>query len=161
MLAWRYAAALIPEVSSTTITAITTFVGSVLTLLLTKKWDRSREIQQEHRKQKTPLYGEFIEFLFRLFMTAKLGSTLTEEETTAFMVKFTQGLTIWASNDVIRRYGVFRQMSGANADPVTIAGAVEDILFSIRLDLGHPPGLRRGDILRLFINDLDKLLPDS
>ena len=92
-LAWRYFATFVPQASSTVITAAVTFFGSAVTLVLTKRWDRSREIQQEHRKQKTPLYEEFITFLFRLLMSSKTGSSLTDGEMTTFMVKFTQGLT--------------------------------------------------------------------
>ena len=160
-LAWRYFATLVPQASATVITAAVTFFGSAVTLVLTKRWDRSREIQQEHRKQKTPLYEEFITFLFKLFMSSKTGLSLTQDEMTAFMVKFTQGLTIWGSNDVIQKYGEFRQMSTASPNVGKTAAAIEDILFSIRLDLGHPSGLRRGDLLRLFINDLDKVIPGS
>jgi len=158
-LAWRYAAVLVPQVSATVVTAVVTLIGSALTLVFTKKWDRHREIQQEHRKQKTPLYEEFIAFLFKLFMASKDGSSLTEDEMKAFMVKFTRGLTIWGSNDVILKYGEFRQISTANPDATRMAAVIEDILFSIRSDLGHPSGLKRGDLLRLFINDLDKIIP--
>jgi len=94
-------------------------------------------------------------------MSSKTGSSLTDGEMTTFMVKFTQGLTIWGSNDVIQKYGEFRQMSTASPNAARMAAAVEDILFSIRLDLGHPSGLRRGDLLRLFINDLDKIIRGS
>jgi hypothetical protein len=161
VLAWRYAVAIFPQAGSTTITAIATFIGSALTLVITKRWERRREIQQELRRQKTPLYEEFISFLFRLLMSSKAGQSLTEEEMTSFMVKFTQGLTIWGSNEVIQKYGQFRQMSTDNPDAAKLTAAVEDILFSIRSDLGHPGGLRRGDLLRLFINDLDKLIPGA
>jgi hypothetical protein len=44
-------------------------------------------------------------------------------------------------------------------DP-TVLFAFEQMLFEIRRDLGHENnGLGAGDLLRLFINDVDDYLP--
>jgi hypothetical protein len=39
---------------------------------------------------------------------------------------------------------------------------VEDVLLEMRKDLGHPNrGFNKGDILRLFVNDIDKYLNNN
>ena len=44
-------------------------------------------------------------------------------------------------------------------DSTQMMFAFEDLLFAIRKDLGHSnAGLGRGDLLRGFVNDIDKYL---
>ena len=78
------------------------------------------------------------------------------------MVNITQELTIWGSDDMLRAYHTFRvatlSQAAGKATPLQTIFAVEDLLMAIRKDVGHKnKDLKRGSILRLFINDLPPL----
>lgn len=48
----------------------------------------------------------------------------------------------------------------ANGDTAGMLATVEDFLFAIRKDLGHKhTKITRGEILRLYINDVDTYFP--
>ena len=47
----------------------------------------------------------------------------------------------------------------AKADPEEILFLTEKLLFAIRRDLGHKnKNLKKGDILSIFVNDIEKYL---
>jgi hypothetical protein len=74
------------------------------------------------------------------------------------LVRFTQGLIVWGSNDVIRKFGTFRNVSTKDPDAAALAKSLEDVLLSIRSDLGHSSsGLKRNDLLRLLITDIESI----
>ena len=78
------------------------------------------------------------------------------------MVNITQDLVIWGSDDMLRQFRAFREatlkQAAGKAQPLETLLAVEDLLMAIRKDAGHKnKGLKRGSILRLFINDLPRL----
>jgi hypothetical protein len=155
---WPWFAANTP-LNQTLLTAGVAFASSTLSIAITKNWDRQKEIQQEHRKQKTPMYEKFVAFLFKLFMAGKNETSLPQAEILESMVEFTRGMTIWASNDVVQKYGAFRTIAATDGgNMMKMAQALEDILVAVRMDLGHPSGLKRGELLRTFINDADVLL---
>lgn len=93
------------------------------------------------------------------FAAKKGKEPLDEKELVERMVNITQELIIWGSDDMLRAYHTFRvaplkQAAGAATTLETIY-AVEDLLMAIRRDAGHKnKNLKRGSILRLFINDL-------
>jgi hypothetical protein len=67
---------------------------------------------------------------------------------------------IWGSDDVLRAW---LNVRGANfdresgADPMAGMRLLEEFIFAVRKDLGlERKNLKEGDLLRLFINDLDK-----
>jgi hypothetical protein len=50
-------------------------------------------------------------------------------------------------------------MTGTTPDPVSLMFGFEDVLLTIRQDVGHTnKGLTRGDLLALWVNDVDKAL---
>ncbi|MDU2353332.1 MAG: hypothetical protein E7D92_01810, partial [Anaerococcus sp.] len=69
----------------------------------------------------------------------------------------------WGSDEVVRKWIEIRT-SSLNSDSNSINNlfVLEDIIFLIRKDLGQKnKGLKRGDILSFFINDIDNYLPNS
>jgi hypothetical protein len=71
---------------------------------------------------------------------------------------------MWGSDEVLKQFYLFRNMAlnlPSNSSQ-EIGGELiiqfEQLLFSIRRDLGHKNNkLKKGTILGLFINDLEKL----
>lgn len=155
---WQAFRAVAPHVNTTFVTALSTAIGSAVTLVLTKKWDRMWEIEQQHRTAKIPVYEQFMHFLFRVFLGSKGGGPkVTEEEMMTFIVGFTQKLIVWGSDDVLREYGRFRQTMTGDNQGIGIMYNLERLLYAIRSDIGHKnKGLEQGGLLKLFINDLPK-----
>jgi hypothetical protein len=60
-----------------------------------------------------------------------------------------------SGNEVLNLFGQFR--TGAAKNPFDMMFIFEGILFTIRKDLGHKNnGLKKGAMLRLFVNDIDQ-----
>lgn len=153
---WRAFHTFAPQVNSTVIAAVSTAIGSALTLVFTKRWDRRWEIEQQHRAAKIPVYEQFMQFLFRVFLGSKEGGTpVPEAEMMEFIVGFTQKLIVWGSDDVLRKYGVFRQTLTGENQGLKLMYNLEKLLYAIRSDIGHSnKDLKQGSLLKLFINDL-------
>lgn len=84
---------------------------------------------------------------------------LSQEVMVKRTVTITQELVIWGSDDMLRAYDTFmaatRKQADGKAYPLQTLYAVEDLLMAVRKDAGHKnKDLKRGSILRLFINDL-------
>ena len=61
----------------------------------------------------------------------------------------------YGSNGVIKKWGKLRVSLAENADANSLF-ELEDLMKEIRKDLGHSNrGLAKGDVLRLFVNDID------
>lgn len=150
------------EVAAALIAASATIVVSVLSVVVAKFYEKKRVIELEHRNKKIPIYEEFVEFLFKLLMNEKLeGKPLTEKEMLEFMRGFTQKLLVWGSDDVVLQWSKYRMMFVNNDKPDTMKTMLqmEQLLYAIRKDTGHKNKQhKKGDILKLFINDIDKYL---
>jgi hypothetical protein len=162
-LLWLGFRDLSPQVAAAAIAGSVTAIVSVASLILSRQWERRREIEQEHRRQKIPVYEEFIKFIFRVVMSGKPNSpAMSESDMISAIMSFSQSLIVWGADDVIRDYAQFRRMSasaGQPGAPVPMLLAVERLLLSIRKDIGHSnKGLKAGDLLSLFINDIEQVL---
>jgi hypothetical protein len=150
------------EVAAALIAASATIVVSVLSLVVAKYYEKKRAIELEHRSKKIPIYEEFVEFLFKLLMNEKLeGNPMTEQEMLRFMSGFTQKLLIWGSDDVVLQWSKYRNMfvNEDNPDTMKTMLQMEQLLIAIRKDTGlKNKEHKRGDILKLFINDVDRYL---
>lgn len=157
-----------PEIATAIIAGSATILVSVLTLVLSKQWERRLEIEQEHRKQKLPIYEEFMAFWFKVLLSHKPGmNPVSEEEMVEFFSTFTQKLIVWGSDEVLKEYSTFRrqsyvlaeQPSSAHLEPLLI---FEQPLYAIRSDVGHKNrDLKLGDLLALFITDVDRVLEQA
>jgi membrane protein implicated in regulation of membrane protease activity len=158
---WWVLATLSSETAAGIIAAAATVLVSVLTLVLSKRYEHQREIEQEHRKQKTPIYEDFIAQLFKVMMGGKYGNAkVTEDELMIFFSEFAQKMLIWGSDKVVQQYVIYR--SGGTDDGLQHMIRLENLIYAIRADLGHKnAGLKQGDMFRLFINDFDEYFKAS
>jgi len=156
--AWKALTRLSPQVSTAVIAGVVTVLVSVFSVLWSKRVDKQREIEQEQRKQKIPVYEEFIAFLFRILLADKLGDQpVTEKEMMKFVSGFAQKILVWGSDDVLAAYAVFRRLGDTSSVQTVLA--IEKLLFAIRADVGHRnKNLRTGDLLSIFVNDLEVFL---
>lgn len=134
-------------------------VVALISFFASKSLETKRAIEQAMRPKKLELYTEFNEFFMKIFANEKIAKKPSEKEMTRFFAQKTPELMTFASNSVIEKWGKLRiGLDGAATNEEKMF-LVEDLFSEIRADLGHGKrGFHKGDILRLFINDIDSYL---
>lgn len=155
---WHLFAGLQKEVAASIVAAAAMVFVSVLSVTLTKYFERKRLIEQELREKKIPMYEQFVEFIFNLMMAEKMtGKPMPEKEMLNFFNSFTQKLMVWGSDEAVKQWSSYRLLLIKADAPLTSMFELEKLLFAIRRDTGHKnKNILRGDLLGLFINDIDK-----
>jgi len=147
-----------PALQATVATGTFAIVGALLAFFSNKYLNDKRSTEESIRPKKLQLYEEFITFIMRIFSKEEMGKKPTEDEMMNFFVEKTPDLIKYASNDVIKKWGKLR-ISLASANGTKSLFLMEDFFKEVRKDLGHPKfRSSRGDILRLFINDIDEYI---
>lgn len=154
-----------PRILAAIVAGVFTVIVSVISVLMGKYKETKHQIEEQHRLKKIPIYEEFLEFWFKVLLGSKIGKQVSEKDMLEFFTLFTQKLILWGSDEVILEYGDFRTyfMNLANDESTTSKEKLEsmykfeEMILAIRGDVGHKnTAFQRGDILKLFINDLNK-----
>ena len=75
---------------------------------------------------------------------------------------FSQALTLWGSSRVIKKWIKFREIIQENPAKTENLFILEEIVFEIRKDMGQKrKGLKQGDLLSFFVNDIKNHLPKN
>lgn len=147
------------DIATAILAASTTIIISVVSILLGKYLERRSTIEKELREKKIPSYEKLTRFFFELlYKKEKLGQELPEDQLINEFSEITQGLMIWGSDSVIKKWSEFRQVSSnpnqLNESYKTLF-LLESLLLEIRKDIGYKGyNLQEGDILGLFVNDI-------
>ena len=147
------------DVATAFVVASVAVVGSVSSLALSKAYETRAAIHRDSREKKTPVYEEIVHTLLYDVMFAKIlgKETPGQQDLMEFFARTTEKLTIWGSDDVLRSYGEWKTKAGLADDPMKSILMFEELLLSIRKDLGHRnKGIGRLAILRLFVTDIDE-----
>lgn len=157
---WELFKSIDPTLAAGIIATSATVFVSVFTVMISKKQEHKVEIQAQLRQKKVPIYERIIEFIFLITFADKLGKNFpTQEDMIKFFADTTRDLIIWGSKDMVKAFGDFRDQlvaSQNSPEPTQVMGAVEDLLLAVRKDLGHSiAGVKRGDLLRLYVNDVE------
>lgn len=124
-----------------------------------KKLEEKRSVEQSMRPKKIELYDSFITFLMRVFVNNPNSDKPKDEEITKFFAEKTPELIIYGSNKVIKKWGKLRISIDENHENAKKLFVFEDFIHETRIDLGHGgASYSKGDILRLFVNDIDNYL---
>ena len=161
--AMRILTSLDSDIAVAIIAAAATVFVSVLSIVLGKAYESRTLIQKEHREKKIPVYEDLIKFMFRILMGVKTGDQPTEKEIIDFMSHFTQRIMVWGSDDVLAAWVKWRRAAIDEQDlkknPIKLMLLYEDLILTIRRDLGHKnKNIGEGDVLALFVNDIDQHL---
>lgn len=132
--------------------------GGLLILLgLHQRRITAAQLQRDLRDRRAGVYREVVKFYLEIMLWEKLGKEpKTEEEVIRFHAKVTPQLLMWGSDAVIKRYAQLRSQTieGEN-NSVDLIFEFEKLFLAMRQDLGHAnQGLRKGDVLSLFVNDI-------
>ncbi len=132
----------------------------MLTLIITKHIERKSEIIRDIRNKKIPVYEELIGLWFTIIAATKSGE-IKEDPNPEWVKSFmevTQKVIIWSSDEVLKTFSKMRKNLISN-EPQSAIFLLEDLMLNIRKDLGHNNrNITRGDVLSLFINDVDENL---
>lgn len=120
---------------------------------------RKGEYLREHRVQ---AYEKLIEIVYKMLMKSKKKEQYGADEMLSDMNDFNQSLTLWGSSKAIRLWDEWRLATVGKQPPASeLLFAMEKVLIQLRRDMGQGRGLKKGDLLKLFINDVDALLDNS
>jgi hypothetical protein len=148
------------DIAVAIIAAAATIFVSVLSIVLGKVYEAKSLVQKEHRERKVPVYEDLMQFMFKVLMSSKTGESVSEKEMMDFMFNFNQRMMVWGSDEVLAAWVAWRRQAVNGSEPLGLMFRYEKLVFAIRQDLGHQnKKLGTGDILSLFINDIDQHLP--
>jgi hypothetical protein len=137
---------------------------AAITYLFNRKIDQRRVLEEPTRKEKIALYLEIIEFLLNIMSPEESGRRPDQVKVMEFMSETTPRLITYGTNPVVRLWGkfirTFRPTDGSGV--MDMVDDMEALLKAMRKDVGHTKvGSFRGDLARLFINDIDEVLAES
>ena len=140
------------------VSIVTVIGGSVANSYLAYR-QRNSEYLREHRAQ---AYEKLIEIVYKMLMKSKKNEQYGADEILSDMNEFNQSLTLWGSSKAIRLWDEWRLATvGRQPSASELLFAMEKVLIQLRRDMGQGRGLKKGDLLKLFINDVDTLLGSS
>lgn len=138
------------------VAAVVTGLAALFGLGVQKYLEQQREDARERRARMAPIY----EKLVRTFYKSAGGAGPVETELREFFDELAQGLLVWGSEPVINAWNEWRaSVAGEEPDEIEGLFSFERLLYAIREDLGNESKvLGRGDLLRVFVNDIDDYL---
>lgn len=125
--------------------------SSIVSKILEFKQKRREYLYQ---KREDP-YENFISVVYKVQELAKAGKEYSNEDMLSDMMSFSQKLTLWGSNRVIKKWLKFKSTSTNTENSTDLLFVLEDILFAMRKDMGLKK-LGKGKLLSFFVNDIDK-----
>jgi hypothetical protein len=148
-------------VAAALIAASATVIVSVVSVVFGNLYVYRLRVRRETRSKKIPVYEALLEFMFRFLGASEKKPAPTEDEGREFMVKFNREFMVWGDDRVVAAWVKWRKHAGTpNADPKETMFLIEDLIRTIRRDVSHRNrGLIEGDLLAIFINDIDTVLP--
>lgn len=155
------------SMDSVVIVAIITGGISIVTVLISSvisKFIEYRQITKRYlyEKREKP-YSEFISMVYKLQMSNRNGNEeYTQSEMINDIANFSQALTLWGSSRVIKKWIKFRELSQDKTVAMQNLFLLEEIVLEIRKDMGQKKkGLKQGDLLSFFVNDIKNYLPKN
>jgi len=132
----------------------------IITFFTTRALQRRRSLEDALREHKTALYDELIKGLLKMLNLGGVSAKMTDAEMKELFASVTPPLITYGSRGVILAWNGFRQAAKDHGDDnKVILFAFEDLLKSMRKDLGHSVlSVQKGELLRIFVNDVDTIL---
>lgn len=134
--------------------SIISFVGGNLVSAIMKRKEYLRE------RRESP-YMKLISLVYEVQASERESEKVSQEHLNELVDQFNRELTLWGSSKAIRLWGYWRTLTAAgHSEPLDLLLGMEKVLVQLRKDMGIRGRLYKGDILRLTINDLDKVLKE-
>ncbi len=143
------------EVAAAIIAASGTLIVAVLSIVLTNRSNKLRELAEAQRPEKMKVYASYMEFIFELLKSTKkkdpadLATSLPEDFQERWL-DFKRGLIGWASPDVIKELIAMEDVGTEN--PQKALTQFDRVLREMRRDLGvSNRGLAPGQLIQVFL----------
>jgi hypothetical protein len=143
------------------VAAVITGVLAILGLGVQRFLEQQREDERIRRERMAPIYEELVGQLHQI-AEGSVGPTEVE----SFFKELARSLQLWGAPPVIEAFNAWRAKAmehdtkGESGFDMLLA--YEDLLLVTRADLGvSNEKLKKGDLLRIFINDLDEHLQEG
>ncbi|USR79025.1 hypothetical protein [Arcanobacterium pinnipediorum] len=143
--------AIIVALITGTISTITYVVGNIVNNVMEKN-------SYLREKRKEPYY-RLISMFYDVQAAHKEERDMTQKELVEILNTFSKELTLWGSSKAINLWGKWRvQVGEGEASPEQTLFGMEEVMIQLRRDMGMRRGVKRGDLLRLFINNIDEFI---
>lgn len=148
-----------PDLAKSLVSAGTPIVIALVSVMFAKLWEQHLQKQQDIRAKKIPFYEGQIKFMLKMILSEKYGEKIPEQsDIERKFLDFTQELIVWGSPEVIQAWSDFKAYDWKNSNPKDSLLRLEEFMLVIRKDLGNNNSiLKKGDLVKLFINDFHEL----
>ena len=117
---------------------------------------KRNEYLYKHREKP---YMQLISMFYDFQSQANTGKEFTQEELAQVFTQITKELTLWGSSEAIKTWGNWRVSSSKGiTDPHELLFGMEEVMIQLRKDMGLKRGIKKGDLLRLSVNDIDNYI---
>ena len=141
------------------ITGMVSIIGVVFTSVIAKVIEYQYNVKKYLYDKREIPYEQFISIIYTIMEDTKkpINKQMTESDKFKMMSEFSKGLTLWGSNKVVKKWLRYRKAAMENMSPERSLLLLEDIIFEIRKDVGQRKRLGKGDVLSIFINDIENI----
>lgn len=138
------------------ITGSVSIVGVVISSIVAKIVDYRYKVKKFLYDKREEPYKQFVEMIYKVMEDTNKPETekLSEQELLQMISEFSKGLTLWGSNRVVKKWLKYRKTS---LEGEVSLWELEEIIYEIRRDIGLGRKMKRGNMLSLFINDVENL----
>ena len=142
------------------ITGMVSIIGVVFTSVIAKIIDYRYNVKKYLYDKREVPYEQFVSIVYTIMEDTKkpINEQMTDSAKFKMMSEFSKGLTLWGSNKVVKKWLRYRKASLENMNPENSLLLLEDIIYEIRKDVGQRKRLGKGDVLSIFINDIEKII---
>ena len=140
------------------ITGSVSIIGVVISSIVSKIVEYRYNVKKYLYDKREEPYKQFIEMIYTVMEDTRKDEKeqMSQEEMTEMLIKFSKGLTLWGSNRVVKKWLKYRRASIKGSNPEQM-WQLEDIINEIRRDIGLGKKMKKGDLLSMFINDIENL----
>ena len=144
------------------ITGGVSIIGVVFSSVISKIIDYQYNIKKYLYDKREIPYEQFISMIYTIMEQTKKPEEerMTQSEVEKMVSQFAQGLTLWGSNRVVKKWLKYRKAVADNPNMDNLL-LLEDIIYEIRRDVGQRKKLGKGDMLSIFINDIGEIITGS
>lgn len=135
------------------ITGMVSIIGVVFTSVIAKVIDYRYNVKKYLYDKREIPYEQFISIIYTIMEDTKkpINKQMAESDKFKMMSEFSQGLTLWGSNKVVKKWLRYRKAAIENKSPENSLLLLEDIIYEIRKDVGQRKRLGKGEVLSIFI----------
>ena len=139
------------------ITGMVSIIGVAFMSVIAKIIDYRYNVKKYLYDKREKPYEQFISIIYTIMEDTKkpANEQMTESDKFRMMSDFSKGLTLWGSNKVVKKWLRYRKTAMEDMSPENSLLLLEDIIYEIRKDVGQRKRLGKGDVLSIFINDIE------